>query len=146
MKHPHIQKCRGTAVWFSSSSTHSTDKRRHCKTSPENTMHAWAFLIAQQEPRAATTEGKLHFQLEGQPSSLFEVETGLAQCYQMHHLNKGEELSSLTASLPHISPAQIKLTPASYLFMMVLLPCSLGCCQNNSETMLLRAMPHGLGA
>lgn len=109
-------------------------------------MYAWAFTSAQQEPGAATTEVKLHFQLEGQPSSLLKVEMGLAQCHQTHHLNEGEELLSLTAALPHVSPAQTKLTPAAYLFMTVLLPRSLGCCQNNSETMLSRAMPHGLGA
>ena len=108
-------------------------------------MHG-AFTSAQQEPEAATTEVRLHFQLEGQSSSFLKVEAGLAQCHQMHHLNEGEELSSLTAALPHISPAQTKLTPATYLFTTVLLPRSLGCCQNNSEMMLSRAMPHGAGA
>ena len=107
-------------------------------------MHG-AFTTAQQEPGAATTEVRLHFQLEGQSSSFLKVEAGLAQCHQMHHLKEGEELSSLTAALPHISPAQTKLTPATYLFMTVLLPRS-RCCQNNSETMLSRAMPHGAGA
>lgn len=108
-------------------------------------MHG-AFTSAQQEPGAATTEVRLHFQLEGQPSSLLEVETGLAQCHQTRQPNEGEELSSLTAALPHIFPAQTKLMPAAYLFTTVLLPRSLGCCQNNSEMLLSRAMPHGLGA
>lgn len=74
------------------------------------------------------------------------METGLAQCHRMHHLNEGKELLSLTAALPYYSPAQTKLMPSTYLFIMVLLSCSLGYCHNNSETMLSRAMPHGLGA
>lgn len=102
-----------------------------------------AFTSAQQEPRAATTEVMLHFQLEGPSSSLLNVEIRFAQCHQMHHLNEGEELSSLTAALPHISPAQTKLMPPAHLFMTILLH-SLGCCQNNSEMILSRAMPHGL--
>lgn len=86
-----------------------------------------AFTSAQQEPRAATTEIRPHSQLEGPPSSLLNVEMRFAQCNQMHHLNEGEELSSLTAALPHISPAQTKLMPPAHLIMTILLH-SLDCC------------------
>lgn len=88
---------------------------------------------------------KLCFQLEGQPNFPVKVETGRAWCHQTHHLNEGKEFLSLTAALPHTSPAQTKLTPGTHLFIMVLLPPSLGCCCSNSEILLSRAMPHGLG-
>lgn len=73
------------------------------------------------------------FQLEGKPSSLLQVETRLAQCHQTNHLQEGEEVSSLTAALPLIFPAQTKLVLVAYLFMTVLPAHSLGHCQRNSE-------------
>lgn len=59
--------------------------------------------------------------------------TGLAQCHQTNPLQEGEEVSSLTAALPPILPAQTKLMLVAYLFITVLPAHSLGCCQRNSE-------------
>lgn len=73
------------------------------------------------------------FQPEGQPNSLLQVETGLAQCHQTDHLQEGEEVLSLTAALSPIFPAQTELMPVAYLFMTVLPAHSLGHCQRNSE-------------
>lgn len=145
VKHPHIQKCKGTTVCYSSSSSpHPQPREDTVKPHLKTLRTHGAFTRAQKEP-GAPTEVRLCFQLERQPSSLLKVEAGLAQCHQMHHLNEGKELWPLPAALSHASSAQIKLTPATSLSVMALLPSSLGCCQNNSEMMLSRAMPQGLG-
>lgn len=58
---------------------------------------------------------------------------GLAQRHQRNPLQEGEEVSSLTAALAPIFPAQTKLMLVAYLFITVLPAQSPGCCQSSSE-------------
>lgn len=125
MKHPHIQKCRRT----------ESDFLLHSLPAPQSREDTVNPILKDYIYKgcSAGASSCYEFQLEGQPSSLLQAEMGLLQRHPRNHLQESEEVSSLTAALPPIFPAQTKLMLVAYLFITVLPAHSLGCCQRSSE-------------